>query len=320
MRYQDYESSRTAKNVVVDGSPNESTVLCLTHWPAIPDRAGLADDLSAQMAFHYVDAGMAGHGDAVVVTNNHFDQDGLVGVFALIEPELASEHRELLIDIAAAGDFATYRDRRAARIAWVISAWGTTNDSGDPFPEALARLPHLLAQVDDYRSIWEVEDAALSSSEAAVEAGSVRIDDVPDLDLAVVRVDPDVGPWSGSRFTGRRFDGVHPMALHNATDMSGLAILHGNHYQFTHRYETWVQFVSRPRRGRVDLVALAHRLTERDDVAWRAEAVGDLAPTLGHEGRSSLSPDAFLGELRDHLRHAPIAWDPRVGLVEAPRV
>ena len=47
MRYDDYEASRSTPNIVVDGSPNESTVLTLTHWPGIPAPAGLARDLSA---------------------------------------------------------------------------------------------------------------------------------------------------------------------------------------------------------------------------------------------------------------------------------
>ncbi len=313
MRYVEYETSRTLPNVVIDGSPNESTVLCVSHWPAIPDEAGVADDLSAQMAFRYVDAGMDRHGDADVVTHNHFDQDGLVGLFTLVDPEAALASRELLIDVAAAGDFGTYRDRRAARIAWVLSAWSTATDSPDPFPHAFAQLPHLLRHTDDYRPRWEEEDAALAASEAALDAGTVRIDEEPELDLAVVRVDPDVGPWSGSRFAGQRFDGVHPMALHNATDMSGIALLHGSRYQYTHRYETWVQYVSRNRRGRVDLVPLAHRLTELDDVPWQADPAGALTPTLTHEGKSSTSPDRFLDDLREQLRRAPVAWDPRVG-------
>ncbi len=310
MRYAPYDSAGSTPNVVVDGSPNAATVLCLTHWPAIPDTAGLADDLSAQMAFRYVDAGMDSHGDATVVTNNHFDQDGLVGIYALVEPDAALAARDLLIDVAAAGDFGTYRDRRAARIAWVLADWGTPAGSSDPFIDALDRLPHLLAHVDDYREVWAPEDAMLDASEAALAAGTVRIDDDPDLDLAVVRIDPEVGPWGGSRFVGQRFDGMHPMAVHNATDSSGIALVHGRRYQYTDRYETWVQYLSRSRRARVDLRPLAEHLTTLDDVEWRADAASALAPNLTHAERSSLSPDTFLRELRDHLTRAPVAWDP----------
>jgi hypothetical protein len=50
-----------------------------------------------------------------------------------------------------------------------------------------------------------------------------------------------------------------------------------------------------------------------DDVRWHAEAVGALAPTLRHDDESSLAPDVFLDAVRDHLQHAPPAWDPAVG-------
>ena len=73
-------------SVVVDGSPAEGTVLCLSHWPGIECPAEFWADLSAEMAFLYVDAGGSGGGAASVVSNNHFDQDGLVGVFALSSP------------------------------------------------------------------------------------------------------------------------------------------------------------------------------------------------------------------------------------------
>jgi hypothetical protein len=250
------------------------------------------------------------HDEASIVTNNHYDQDGLVSIYALVEPDAALAARDLLIDVAAAGDFGTYRDRRAARIAWVLAAWATPGDTGDPFVPALERLPHLLAHVDEYRELWEPEDLVLTASEAAVAAGTVCIEDDPDLDLAVVQIDPDVGPWAGSRFVGQRFDGVHPMAVHNATDSSGVALVHGHRYQYTDRYETWVQYVSRVRRARVDLRPLANRLSALDEAEWRADAPGALAPTLAHDGRSSLSSATFLGELRDHLASAPPAWDP----------
>ena len=314
MRYVEYEASAAEPNVVIDGSPNAGTVLCLTHWPGIECVAPeLADDLSAQMAFRYLDSDMSLHGDAEVVTNNHFDQDGLVGVFALTHPDQALAHRDLLIDVAAAGDFATYRDRRAARISASISMWGQLAATGDPFEVGLEHLPRILEDVDAYRDFWIDDDERLTASETALAAGRIRIVDDVDLDLAVVTVDDDVERTWGHRFTGQRFDGVHPMAIHNATDMSALALVHGRTFSFAHRYETWVQYQSRSRPKRVALLPLARRLTELDDVRWHAEAVGALTPRLTHEGESSLTPATFLAEVRDHLVTSPPAFDPAVG-------
>ena len=309
----EYEASAGAPNVVIDGSPNAGTVLCLTHWPGVPcAEPSLAADLSAQMALRYVDRGMDLHGDADVVTNNHFDQDGLAGVYALVAPEQAMRHRQLLEDIAAAGDFGTYRDRRAARISAAISVTGQLTP-GDPFPVGLEHLPRMIDDVTAYRELWADDDERLTASERALDGGLVIIDEVADLDLAIVSVDPSVARTWGHRFTGQRYTGIHPMAVHNATDMSTIALLHGRRFSLTHRYETWVQYQSRARRPRVALLPLARALSEVDVVQWRADAVGALTPTLSHEGETALEADDFVDRVRRHLETAPPAWDPAVG-------
>ena len=125
--YMEYEASRDRPNVVVDGSPNAGTVLALTHWPGMAQPPGMGADLSAQMAFRFVRSGADPGAD--VVTNNHFDQDGLASMLAFVEPDRALAHEELLIDLAAAGDFGTYRFRDAARASMVISAYTDTERS-----------------------------------------------------------------------------------------------------------------------------------------------------------------------------------------------
>src|SRR5579875_1328473 len=96
--YVPYHRLDGRPNVVVDGSPTDGTVLTLTHWPGYAAPPGLARDLSAEMAFAYLDAGAGRHGPARAVSNNHFDQDGLVGLFALARPEEAEPRRRLLED------------------------------------------------------------------------------------------------------------------------------------------------------------------------------------------------------------------------------
>lgn len=313
MRYVEYEVSADEPNVVIDGSPNSGTVLCITHWPGLPcPEPSLRDDLSAQMAFRYVDRGMDLHGEADVVTNNHFDQDGLTGLYALLEPARAVDHRDLLEDIAAAGDFGTYRDRRAARISAAISAIGQLA-TGHPYLVGLEHLPRMIDDIDAYRDFWADDDDRLTASERAIDEGSVKIETDPELDLAIVTVDSNVPQTWGHRFTGQRYTGIHPMAVHNSTEMSTIILLYGRRHKLTHRYETWVQYQSRPRRRRVALLPLARALSQMDSVRWRADAVGALTPTLSHDGESSLTADAFVDRAREYLRTAPAAWDPAVG-------
>jgi hypothetical protein len=310
VRYDDYEASLDTPNIVVDGSPNESTVLTLSHWPGIPAPAGLARDLSAEMAFSYLDA-PPDHPAADIVTNNHFDQDGLISIFALIEPDAALPHRELLIDVAAAGDFATYRDRRAARAAMTMARRGAaeTTCSYSEFTHQLYTelLPEVLPMVLDterYRDHWGAEDAELTASEQAIAAGRVTFDERPDLDLSIVTIDADEPSRSGHRFGHDRFDGLHPMALHNATDRFRLLLIHGRTYRYVDRYETWVQFQTRPTLPRVDMRPLAEELSalEAGAVTWTAGAPSSLTPELAPDGESTIDQAVVVDALVRHLR------------------
>jgi hypothetical protein len=324
LTYEPFEALDGRPHVVVDGPATTATTLCLSHWPGAPTvDASLQADLSAQMAFAYLDHPDALHGDAALVTNNHLDQDGLASLFALTEPEAALARRELLVDLAGAGDFATYRHRAAARASMVVSA--CTEPERTPFGplpeddgeltahlyrELLPRVPELVERPEVHRELWADEDAQLDASEEAIASGEVEIVEHPDVELAVVTVHGR-HDWSGHRFGGRRWSGVHPMAVNNATErVVILLVLPDGGYRLTHRYETWVTFRSRALPPRVDLVPLAEVLTASDDVTWAAERVDDILPTMAPVGGgSSLGPDAVTAAVVRHLRTAPPAFD-----------
>ncbi len=244
------------------------------------------------MAFAYLDD-PPDHPPADIVTNNHFDQDGLISIFALTHPDEALRHRDLLIDIAAAGDFATYQDRRAARAAMTMASRGAaeTTCSYSAFTHQLYTelLPDVLSMALDnerYRTLWEAEDADLTASERAISSGAVTIEEDEGLDLAVVRIADDEPTRSGHRFGHDRFEGLHPMALHNATERFRLLLIHGRRYRYVDRYETWVQYCSRPTLPRVDLRPLAFELSAREtgEVTWTAGSPGSLEPAARADG------------------------------------
>jgi hypothetical protein len=277
------------------------------------------------MAFHYLDASPA-HAPADMVTNNHFDQDGLVSVHALVDPESSLAHRDLLIDVAAAGDFSTYRDRRAARASMALAAYADEDRS--PIADQLTgpydaqcvllyetTLPLLVPMVTDserFRELWAEEDDNLTVSERLIATGEVAIEEVADLDLAVITVPAGESAHGGHRFAHETFATLHPMALHNATGCFRLLLLHGSQYQFVDRYETWVQYRSRRPLQRVDMRPLAEQLTvaESSAATWSAGAPGSLTPTMENEGESTLDADTVRRMVIDHLRTAAAAWDP----------
>jgi hypothetical protein len=324
-RFRGYAESAAEPNVVVDGSPNDGTVLALTHWPGFAQPEGFHFDLSAEMAFHYLDDPID-HPPAEIVTNNHFDQDGLVSVHALVHPQLSLDHRDLLIDVAAAGDFATFRDRRAARASMVIDAYADSERSPIAdvlvgsydeqcvalYEQTIPLLVSMAIDADRFRNLWAAEDAELAAGEAALAEGIVTIEEVHDVDLAVVRIPETLSMHGGHRFAGMSFDTIHPMALHNATSCFRLLVIHGRRYQFVDRYETWVQYRSRQPLPRVDMRPLADQLiaSENGSARWSASAPGSLTPILRVDGESSLSSQVVREMLVTHLRTGAPAWNP----------
>lgn len=334
LRYVPYDQLDGRPNVIVDGAATTATVLTLSHWPqAPPPPMGLEHDLSAQMALGYLDRPHFHH-PAEIVSNNHFDQDGLVSVYALTRPEDARRERRLLVDLAAAGDFAVYQDRRAARASMTVSAYAdpprsplapAPDDYGEwaglLYEELLGRLPELLENPEHYRSLWQDEDAHLTASEQLVASGQVVIGERPELDLAVVTVPPNAPGGGGHRFGGQWWDGLHPMAIYNVTDAFTILTVRGRSYELAYRYETWVQYRSRRPRPRVDLNPLAAELSGIEVTGrWVFDGVSSLTPRLHLVGadESAISAQRFEAIVCRHLGQSPLAWNPYCEQAESP--
>jgi hypothetical protein len=328
MRFVPYEQLGTEPNIIVDGSASPSTVLALSHWPKSGTPAELKRDTSAEIAFAYLDSPQF-HVSANAVSNNHFDEDGLVGIFALIEPDTAAKYRELLIDVATAGDFGKYRRRDAARIDFVLSAYADPDTSPlaknifeAPYAEMAAQLyanllpqlPRLLTDVADFRPFWQDDDDRLTLSEQLIEKGEITIQAVPDLDLAIVEVPESLARRTVHRFTQRRLAECHPFAIHNRTNCSRVLTIQGERVEFQYRYESWVQFMSRRPPSRVDLKQLAVELNDKETSGgrWVFEGVDRITPRLYLEGTSktSIAPATIQTLLERHLSVGQAAWMP----------
>ncbi len=328
LRFVPYEETGEVANIVVDGSPNAGTVLVISHWPGLPTPPHCAADTSAEMVFRYLDRGADLHQGARVVTNNHFDQDGLAGVYALLCPDDALRRRTQLEGLASAGDFAVAPDRHAARLSMAVAALSDPTRSplgvlpedygeacGALYDAALTLLPAWLDDPDRCRPLWHDEDADLDAGYQAITSGAVSIDEDTQLDVAVVRL-ADAERSSGHRFVGRTFHGIHPIALHHATERTTILIIdpHEGRHHLTCRYEGWVQFRSRPIRPRVDLRPLADQLSaaEPGRARWVASPPSDLTPEL-HTGvdsdPSSIDPPDLIDTVTDYFRTAAPAWD-----------
>lgn len=328
LRYVPYREVGARPHIVVDGAPLPSTVLTLSHWPvnATPERYKRETSTETALAWveHHDPRRLAG-----IVTNNHFDEDGLFSMFTVLDPRSALCHRELLADAARAGDFGTFRTRAAARLCFAIEA--CADPALSPLDHAtlaarggarvaalyralLRRLPRLLGDIDRHRRLWQAQDAHLQASETLIESGRVVIEEEPDLDLAIVRIPDDLPARTAWRYLAREAAPVHPFAIHNRTRCTRLVRIQGRRLEVQFRYESWLQIRSRRPPLRVDLGALARWLNRRERHGrwvWEDPTTA-LAPRLALSGggASSLMPEAILRALRRALVTQPPVWDP----------
>jgi len=319
-----YEKLGQTPNIVVDGSGTPATEITLSHWPKSGTPRALKADTSTEIVFNYL-ATPRYHVAAAAVSNNHFDEDGLAGIYALIEPEVATAARELLIDVAHAGDFATYRHRQAARVAFTLSAFADPEHSpldrtifdldyaeqcAALYEELLPRFGEMVAETDRFEDYWAAEDQFLTASEDALRRSEVNIEERPDVDLAIVQLPEGRGSQSATPVEAA----CHPMAIHNATRCNRILVQQGRRYVFRYRYESWVQLVSRRPPPRVDLTPLAHALSADEPATahWEFDGVSAIAPRLrlSGDGESAIAPKTFMALVAAYLETAPPAWDP----------
>ena len=82
------------------------TALDLTHWQGNHTSGCYKADTSTEIALNFVVSAEAqGAWANALAVNNHFDTDGVLSVWVLLETEAALARRELLIAAAEAGDF-----------------------------------------------------------------------------------------------------------------------------------------------------------------------------------------------------------------------
>jgi len=328
LRYVPYHELGDRPNIIVDGAAADGTLLTLSHWPQNTTPAELKRDTSTEIAFAYLDLPEY-HVDAEVASNNHFDQDGLAGLFVLLDPKTARNHRELLIDVASAGDFGVFERLDAARISFLLSALvkpagGFLSDDVFALPSVeqdaacyralLVEMPGILGDLESYRSVWEPEERHLLSSLDLLQSGKVTISEDPGLDLAIVRLPESLAPANRPDAAITMDDLCHPFAICSATPCNRILLVCGQAIEFRYRYESWVQMTSRKPVPRVSLADLAAQLNqiENSGGVWRADDVNNIKPVMRLDGsrHSSIPAENFITRLQQYLVAGVPAWDP----------
>ncbi|KXS19987.1 hypothetical protein M427DRAFT_131436 [Gonapodya prolifera JEL478] len=289
----------------LSGSERSKRLHALTHSRDVGAVSTYRADTSAQVAFNFLDdesgqdfLGIGG--ESVLLSNDHFDHDGLVALTVLLDPEWAMCKRELLVDTAIAGDFYKFRNRTAARVVWTIEAfWGRFKDVTSPLPpetfqykssseffDNLYRemIPRFKDIVDDVSAgrleeLWSPGERAYESTLSAINSEIIKIVKYPDLSLAFVYIDPSY-PSEPSRFAMYS----HIAYLSKGGDCLLVFMEKKCAWTARYRYETNVDYVSSPVPPRLRLREISDLLNAfesagSDDAAainvWTAGAPND---------------------------------------------
>jgi hypothetical protein len=251
--------------------------LDLTHWRGNKTPLAYKADTSTEIALKFVASPESESPDwaGAVVVNNHFDTDGVLSCWVLLEPEFAEAYRDLLIAAAEAGDFDEWpADDRGLRLDSAIRALASRAvDDAEAYAIVLAQVRELLLTLDNRRDLWGPEWEQLLLAEQAIDSQSLRIE--RHGFVGVVRHAPGQAEVPGAILARK----LLPIARRYL-----LAFEHSDG-TFSYRYErpryAWAETVVRPSCPSPDASALAGALGPAwtdDDLPGMTGIVQTLSP------------------------------------------
>ena len=284
---------RQQPTIVVD-SVGLGAVLTLAHWRAAATPPALRDDTSAGSALRVLHQPATPGLEAAAVTANHFDIDGFVGVWSLLNPALALRHEIVLRMVAVLGDFREIdlthplADDALKLVCWLnaeekarfYEPFGAParrrredEASAEKFDWFLPRFAEVLETPEMGRASWQPEYDRVQRAAAISQSPETTRRRYPEIGLAVVQTPAPLpyyalfGPTTGCDIVLSQYG--------------------GNRYELEYKYTTWVDLASRPTLPRLALAPLAARLNalETSGRPWAADGITDTGPLLRLAGR-----------------------------------
>lgn len=254
----------------VDGV--EEGGLNLSHWPGNRTPSHLKADTTTEMALKLArDSGRERWLQGVsVVSNNHFDTDGLLSVWGVLHPGEALRHERALIQAARTGDFGEFTTPEAFKFDAVVTAFD--DDRRSPiaseirglagheryqrvYDRLLGMMPDLLAGAARYKEIWAGPLQSLMRSLMRIR-DVARIREHESARLTVIEAAEPLDEMA--RFNVAR----HHRVLTATRSEAGWV------FEMAFQIVSWFDTVTPPRGTRFDLTAAARDLD-------RMETAGD---------------------------------------------
>jgi hypothetical protein len=329
MRFEYYHAGLDGvPKLSVDGTV--SNAVHFSHWVGNETPTEVKADTSTEIALNLV---ASPHRDEMtqgidLVTNNHFDTDGVLSVWTVLKGAGALELRDKLIPAAEAGDFSEFPNEQAVRASIVIqgSDQPSPNDEGgSPLARQLAgeqvddarayelvlpEVERVLTRTDDYESIWRESWERIATAIESFELGTSTVTELADAKLSVITLAPEV--FSSSGFNPTRHAAPYTAVsryAHGQIYLITTPVGRGWTYRIDYPYYSWAETLVRPRIARRDLTVLLRRLNEIEgnlDGQWKLDS-SEMTSAVkfvvagGVVGVSTLVPDLVASSLRAAL-------------------
>jgi hypothetical protein len=310
----------------VDGTVDNA--IHFSHWKGNQTPSSVKADTSTEIALNLV---AAPNRDELtqgidLVTNNHFDTDGVLSVWTVLTGERALELRDKLIAAAEAGDFSELSTKEGVRASIVIQGSDSATDIGSPLAQQLAGAPvndnarayelilpqveRVLTHTNEYESLWCDPWNRIASALDSFAKGRSRVEEDQEAKVSLVTLAPEI--FSPVGFKPTRHCAPFTAISHHArgevfliaTPLDG-----GWAYRIDYPYYSWAETIVRPRIRRRDFSSLVARLNELENNpggSWRLDtsemtsAVKCSDPN-GQLAASGLSLDMVSAKLHDFL-------------------
>ena len=293
MRFEFYtEALENVPKLSVDGTVDNS--IHFSHWEGNSTPTEVKADTSTEIALNLVASpNRAALTQGIeLVTNNHFDTDGVLSCWTVLTGERALVYRDLLISAAEAGDFSEYSSDDGVRVSIAIQGSdqaSPNNDDGSPLARLLAgeevdddarayelvlpKVEHLLTHISEYESLWRDGWERVVAAVESFEKGGSTV--VEQSDISVVTLAPEL--FDGAGFSPTRHSAPYTAISKFAKgELFLIAIPNGAgwFYRIDYPYYSWAETVVRPHIARRDLGTGLQLLNEREgnrDGRWQTD-------------------------------------------------
>jgi hypothetical protein len=145
----------------------------LSHWSHNKTPRHLKRDTSVEIALAF--ARERSSHDVELAANNHFDADGVLAVWTLLNPSLALAHEAVIVAAAEHGDFDEWpKDERGIMLEAAIARLASDLGDSEAYARVLPMLDTLVPAIESREDLWgDAYRALLAEERAEVEVERV---------------------------------------------------------------------------------------------------------------------------------------------------